>query len=128
MAESKTEKMRKLFADKQVSAEQLENVAGGTKDQIADDSRFLNILLLGHPAQCDRYGEKKLNYDIANNPSRYKEIRNAWAACGVEVTMHADSGNEYRAGGKYLTQSEARDYAMKRMGRTLKHSDWYWPD
>ena len=28
MAESKTEKMRKLFADKQVSQEQLDGVAG----------------------------------------------------------------------------------------------------
>ncbi len=126
MAESKTEKMRKLFADKQVSAEELENVAGGTKDQIADDSCFLNILLLGHPAQCDRYGSAKLKYDIANNPSRYKEIRNAWAACGVEVTMHADRGNEYRADGKYLSQSQAMDYAMKRMGKMMKKSDWYW--
>ncbi len=126
MEESKTEKMRKLFADKQVSAEQLENVAGGTKDQIADDSCFLNILLLGHPAQCDRYGSAKLKYDIANNPSRYKEIRNAWAACGVEVTMHADRGNEYRADGKYLSQSQAMDYAMKRMGKMMKKSDWYW--
>ncbi len=122
---SKTEKMRKLFADKQVSAEELEGVAGGTKDQIADDSCFLNILLMGHPAQCDRYGSAKLKYDIANNPSRYKEIRNAWAACGVEVTMHADSGNEYRAEGRYLTQSQARDYAMKRMGKMMKKSDWY---
>ena len=48
MAESKTEKMRKLFADKQVSTEQLEDVAGGCTAQIAQDSRYLNVLLRGH--------------------------------------------------------------------------------
>ena len=57
---NKTEKMRKLFADKALDTEEMENVAGGSYDQTADDSRFLNVLLRGHPAQCDRYGEKRL--------------------------------------------------------------------
>ncbi|MBR5909851.1 MAG: hypothetical protein IKZ66_07790, partial [Schwartzia sp.] len=57
---SKTEKMRKLFANKALSAEDMDDVAGGTTQELADDSRFLNVLLRGHPAQPDRYGEEKI--------------------------------------------------------------------
>ena len=38
MAESKTDKMRKLFAEKALDTEQMENVAGGTAHQTADDA------------------------------------------------------------------------------------------
>ena len=71
---NKTDKMRKLFANKVLDVEEMENVAGGSADQVADDSRFLNVLLRGHPAQCDRYGENKIEFDYASNDRRFAEI------------------------------------------------------
>ena len=125
---SKTEKMRKLFANKALDTEQMDDVAGGTYHQTADDSRFLNVLLRGHPAQPDRYGERKLDLDYANNASRYAEIRAAWNACGVYL-QHigtVESDNVYYIGDKEVTQEQARQHAMNVMGRQLKKSDWYW--
>ncbi len=116
---NKTEKMRKLFADKALDTEQMENVAGGTYHDTADDSRFLNVLLQGHPAQPDRYGERKLDYDFANNKSRYAEIRAAWAACGVNL-QHigtTSTDNVYYVGSKQVMHEQARQHAMNVMGR-----------
>ena len=123
---NKTEKMRKLFADKALDTEEMENVAGGSYDQTADDSRFLNVLLRGHPAQCDRYGETKLQLDYANNSSRFAEIEAAWAACGVSAKIKGGNANYYYINGKEVTQGMARLHAMETIGKGLSLSDWYW--
>ena len=125
---SKTEKMRKLFADKALDVEQMDDVAGGTYQDIADDSRFLNVLLQGHPAQPDRHGETKLElaYDSDNAP-RYAEIKNAWKAVGVDVKIKDDDvGNKYSINGQKVTREMAMNHAMKVMGKQLQRSDWYW--
>ena len=125
MTSSKTAKMRKLFADKQVSAEQLENVAGGTVNEMADDSRFLNVLLRGHPAQCDRYCGYML--DIAYGAGdRRREVKAAWEAVGVTWDCKAWSQNSYIIDGNYVSREEAWAHAEKVMGKKLQKSDWYW--
>jgi len=44
-----------------LSDEELENVSGGSCGEIANDSRFLNLLLAGTKyRRCDRYGSFKL--------------------------------------------------------------------
>ncbi len=131
MAESKTDKMKKLFADKTLDAEQMEDVAGGTYYETADDSRFLNVLLRGHPAQCDRYGERRLrlgNTAYENNAydEKVAEIEAAWKAVGVDCVLNAKHGNSYRVNGRLCTQENAMAHAMKVMGKELKRSDWYW--
>ena len=126
MAESKTEKMRKLFADKQVDAEQLEAVAGGTTPETADDSRFLNVLLRGHPAQCDRYGEYKVGDDYSARKDRWEEIRQAWRAVGISWSCYSGKGNEYWKDCRKITREQAYEHAMNVMGKQLKKSDWYW--
>ena len=123
---NKTDKMRKLFANKALDVEEMENVAGGSADQVADDSRFLNVLLRGHPAQCDRYGEKKIKLDYANNDRRFAEIEAAWKVCGVEAKVKKSYANHYYIDGFEVTQSQAMNHAMKVMGKKLKKSDWYW--
>ena len=123
---NKTEKMRKLFANKALDVEEMENVAGGSYDQTADDSRFLNVLLRGHPAQCDRYGEKKIKLDYANNDRRFAEIEAAWKVCGVEAKVKKSYANHYYIDGFEVTQSQAMNHAMNVMGKKLKKSDWYW--
>ena len=128
MAESKTEKMRKLFANKALDVEEMDNVAGGYIHETADDSRFLNVLLRGHPAQPDRHGERKLELDYANNGSRYAELRSAWEACGVHLhKIDETGGNRYVLhSGREVTREQAMNHAMNVMGRQLKKSDWYW--
>ena len=125
---SKTEKMRKLFANKALDVEEMDNVAGGSYHELADDSRFLNVLLRGHPAQPDRHGERKLELDYANNGSRYAELRSAWEACGVHLhKIDETGGNRYVLhSGREVTREQAMNHAMNVMGRQLKKSDWYW--
>ena len=125
MAESKTEKMRKLFADKQVSTEQLEAVAGGCTGQIAEDSRFLNVLLRGHPDQCDRYGETRASYETESIGA---EVTKAWAAVGITYQINSRGLNTYYEAetGKPLSWLAAQRFAMQRMGKQLYYQDWYW--
>jgi len=125
---SKTEKMRKLFANKALDVEEMDNVAGGSYHELADDSRFLNVLLRGHPAQPDRHGERKLELDYANNGSRYAELRSAWEACGVHLhKIDETGGNRYVLhSGREVTREQAMNHAMNVIGKQLKKSDWYW--
>ena len=125
---NKTEKMRKLFANKALDVEEMDAVAGGTYDESADDSCFLNVLLQGHPAQPDRHGALKLqvSYDSDNAP-RYAEIKNAWKAVGVDVKIKDDDvGNKYSINGQKVTREMAMNHAMQVMGKQLQRSDWYW--
>ena len=127
MAESKTDKMRKLFADKQVSTEQLEAVAGGTTHETADDSRFLNVLLRGHPAQPNRYGETRAGSAYESDKVA-GEVKEAWKACGIKF-VRRDGKNGYwdmNSGKKLEGQESAMMLAMRRMGKQLAWSDWYW--
>ena len=125
---SKTEKMRALHGDKELNVEQLEQVAGGTTDQAADDSRFLNVLLRGRPGQCDRYGEYKLSDATYHACRRLNEIREAWASVGVDAYPFNGGSREnvYVINGQGVTREQAWAHAQKVVGKTLKKSDWYW--
>ena len=127
MEMGKTEKMRKLFADKTLDAEQLENVAGGGPHQTADDSRFLNVLLRGHPDQPNRYGETRSG-SVYEGDGICREVEKAWAAVGITCKAYTSGRNQYYDNRWGISQEEAMKLAMQRMGKQLKHSDWYWPD
>jgi hypothetical protein len=125
MEMNKTEKMRQKFADKALDVEQLEEVAGGvvytgSAEKLADDSRFLNVLLRGRPGQCDRYGDYFAKRSVP-------EIQRAWASVGVTMlTEGNDVGYYHQINGKTVSPEEAYNYAMKVVGKQLKPSDWYW--
>ena len=130
---SKTEKMRKLFASKTLDAEEMDAIAGGTYGEIADDSRFLNVLLRGHPLQPERVGKTRLqlgNTVYENNffDKKKAEVQAAWNAVGVKCALNPNHGNSYIVNGKLCTQEAAMEHAMKVMGKQLKDSDWYWGD
>ncbi len=128
MTMSKTEKMRKLFAEKQLDTEQMDGVAGGSADEKADDSRFLNVLLRGHPCQPERYGETRVGgYESS---SITDELVRAWGSVGIEAKIFTISSNMYvdNATGKEITRNEVFALAQQRVGKQLQHSDWYWPD
>ena len=98
----KTDKMRKLFADKQVSAEQMGDVAGGT-DREVDSDIILLRMLLGPDAVCD--------YDLAG---QWKvSLEDAWSKVGVKCKASTKSNvpNRYFINGKEVSQNEAHEYA-----------------
>ena len=126
MAESKTEKMKKLFADKTLDAEQMDGIVGGALEHCGgggDDSRFLNVLLRGHPDQCDRYGEMRAMYETESIGA---EVTKAWAAVGITCKAYTSGRNQYYDNRWGISQEEAMKLAMQRMGKQLKKSDWYW--
>ena len=131
MTASQTEKMRKLFADKQVSTEELEAVAGGycrATVEKADDSRFLNVLLQGRSGQPNRYGETRAGSEYECN-SIAKEVESAWKSVGIGFrSTFEDYGNKYwdLSTGESIGQAKAYYLAEQRVGRKLKKSDWYW--
>ncbi len=106
-----------------MSDEELEQVAGGTLGQTADDSRFLNVLLNGTTKyhHCDRYGATK----IAFSTDAQRDVKEAWASLGIE--FGADLGsNDYKLDGYYITQQMAWEHAEKLVGRHLERKDWDW--
>jgi len=116
-----------MMATKKLSDNSLNLVSGGTKQETADDSRFLNVLLYGRPYQCDRYGEYRVSRGDHDG-----EISNAWASVGVQVafdsgTLVRDGGaNHYYVNNKEVTQEQARQYAMKVTGVYLTRAQWDW--
>ena len=88
------------------------------------------MLLRGHPAQPDRYGEYKFAVDVANNDSRYDELKKAWNACGIGMRQIGAGrfANRYYINktGREVSQAEAMQYAMNKMGRHLQWSEWNW--
>ena len=128
--ESPTQKMRELHGDKELTMEQLDDVAGGSAWETSDDSCFLNVLLRGRPGQCDRYGEWKCSKEAYGSEERCREVQAAWASVGIKFSWNADgwkNKNSYKLiGGRNLSRDEAYAHAMKVVGKTLKKSDWYW--
>ena len=124
MADTGTARMRNLFSGRALDAEQLEGVAGGSAAEMADDSRFLNVLLQGRPGCPDRYGESQ-------SGSIGEALATAWATVGIDFigvdgnTGHPNSYSDKETG-RSLTRGQAMDLTIQRVGRQLKKRDWKW--
>ena len=114
----------KILEDAAMSDEELNNVAGGTLYEMADDSRFLNSL----NGSCDRYGATRIAFDAAFFSSIKTEVENAWATVGIKARCDYDYGtsNVYSLNGRKITQEQARQHAMKVVGKQMSESDWKW--
>ena len=110
--------MMKLENENKLTDAELEQVAGG--DALADDSRFLNVLLQGREGHCGRYGYwKALDH--------YREIVNAWASVGVEFQGDGeDFCYRYFINGKQVSQCDAWLHAEQVVGKHLTRADWDW--
>jgi len=127
--ETKLDKLKTMKEDNSLSIEEMEEIAGGTSLECADDSRFLNVLLRGHPAQPERFGEYK--FEMAGWDDYMKMQRSislAWKACGIELRQQGKGQevNLYYHNGKLVTQEVAREIAMDAMGKHLCYDDWHW--
>lgn len=103
-----------------LSDEQLDQVAGGIYDkhQLADDSRFLNVLLRGTENQPER------NNWFMVTP---REVIDAWQSVGIEIKEGTlFGGHSYSLNGQTISQSQAWEHAEKVVGKHLSESDWNW--
>ena len=114
----------KILEDAAMSDEELDNVAGGTSYEMADDSRFLNSL----NGSCDRYGATRIIFNGMFSDSIKTEVENAWAKVGIKARFDYDYGtsNVYSLNGRKITQEQARQHAMEVTGHHMTESDWKW--
>jgi hypothetical protein len=111
------------YADEIMSDDELDKVSGGTKEESADDSRFLNVLLQGTNKyhQCDRYGE----FRIFTSAEARDDLTKAWNSLGIEIE-HQAGDNIYRLNGNKISQAEAWAHAEKLVGKHLTKEQWNW--
>ena len=107
----------------QMSDEELSMVAGGTLGELADDSRFLNVLLHGTTKyhQCDRYGE----FIMFWSDNARKDLKKAWNSLGIELE-NSFSENIYKLNGNKISQKEAWAHAESLVGKHLTEAQWNW--
>ena len=112
------------YADEIMSDEELDKVAGGTTSELADDSRFLNVLLHGTNKyhQCDRYGEFKMFCD----GSARKDLIKSWNSLGIEIEQSRFVGNTYKLNGNKISREEAWAHAESLVGKHLTKEQWNW--
>jgi hypothetical protein len=111
------------YADEKLTDDELDNVAGGTPGETANDSRFLNVLLQGTDTyhQCDRYGELKILWSTAR-----EDVRKSWKSLGIDFKHEYLFGNEYHLNGKKISREEAWAHAEKLVGKHLTEEQWNW--
>ena len=108
------EKLEKL------SDEQLEQVAGGTADQVRRDAFFLSALLKGSKDAPKSPTIKTFLGVFADcGGVREKDVTKAWDILGIDYSAHWVGSNDYvvKETGKKLTQAQAWTFASKAMGR-----------
>ena len=112
------------YADEKLTDDELDKVAGGTLRELADDSRFLNVLLHGTDKyhQCDRYGGFKMLFD---KPSRDDLIK-SWNSLGIEIKYSYFEYNTYMLYGKEISRAEAWAHAESLVGKHLTEAQWNW--
>lgn len=103
------------FEDEIMSDEELDGVAGGNCYESSNDSRFLNTL----NGSCKRYTSAQVFFEGKEN-----EIEKAWATVGITAELDSDIDNKYFLNGKQITQEDARQHAMKVVGKTITEKDW----
>ena len=111
---TREEKLKKLTDGlEQLSDEELENIAGGTDFESAEDSKFLNNLLNGTEYyQCNSYSE----YDLKNVVPRF-QVMMAWKSIGIDVKLGENYKNTYILNGKEISRDQALEHAKKTVGK-----------
>jgi len=105
--------------------EELDQVAGGSPGELANDSRFLNVLLQGEKKyyQCDRYGE----FTMFWSDNARKDLYKSWNSLGIEVENNFGENTYIRSWDKKkMSQAEAWEYAESKVGKHLTKEQWYW--
>ena len=104
--------MTAAMAMNKLNENALHEIVGGTYNQVAGDSRFLNEVGAG----CDRYGATKTFFaylDIA------PEILHTWKKFGVNVENDWSSDNKYFIAGKEVDRKDAMRFVAKKQGKDI---------
>lgn len=119
--------LKKINAElEKLSDDELDEVAGGTCYESADDSRFLNVLLQGTKYHhCDRYGATRMWFDTGHATN---DIINSWKSLGIDAHLCNSTltKNHYYLNGKEITRDEAWAHAEKLVGKHLTKEQWKW--
>ena len=111
---NREENLKKINTELELmSDEELDQVAGGTANQMADDSQFLNELT----GKQDRYGSFRCWFEGVRIG---KELTKSWAAVGVTY-VYSQNWNDckYSIDGRDVSQQEARNHAMRVTGHHM---------
>ncbi len=100
MTMSATEKMKRRFANKQLSVGEMEEVVGGAMTGISQDAMLLRRLGLGDLPVIG--GEKAWE--------------NAWGSIGIKAAKDKNGGSVYSVNGHLITQGEAWKMAKEAAG------------
>lgn len=124
---TREEKLKKINDElNKLSDEDLDNVAGGSFFETADDSYFLNSL----NGLCDCYDATKIFLSMKDDEGATLsgKIEKAWESVGIKAELYPNltSHNKYFIDGKEITREEAHQHAMRVVGYTMKDSDWNW--
>ena len=96
-----------------MSDEELEQVAGGTYNETAADTRFLNDLA----GLCDRFGATKAFFQFGTVSG---EAVKGWNQLGITVHTGFSDSNLYYLNGEKISRRQAFEYALKKFGRNLQ--------
>ena len=109
-----------IFKETPLTAEQLDNVSGGTCIETANDTRFLNSL----NGSTDRFGAVKCF--LSGRPI-IKMVEDAWRKVGIIADVYTGGNdNTYKYNGKQISQEQARQIAMDVTGHHMTTKDWKW--
>ena len=110
---TREENLKKINAELELmSDDELDAVAGGTYNETAADSRFLNDLA----GLTDRYGAGRAFFEDAKIS---KEVTIAWNKVGIGVYTSWGGSNTYFKDGKQITRQEAINFACEKYGKDL---------
>ena len=104
----------------QLSDDELEQVAGGTWNDTADDAKFFHALNGSTPFL------RGIEVAFSSTEPLLKTLTQEWEKVGVRFEPHngAIYENKYFIGNKEVTQGEARRHAMEVTGIILDGPDW----
>ncbi|MBR5909098.1 MAG: hypothetical protein IKZ66_03875 [Schwartzia sp.] len=112
-----TEVMKEKFEGRELTPEQLEDVAGGLEKETILDSKFLNYML--GDKVCRRWDGK-----VRWNEEPDEMVRKAWEKVGVTFYWKYLESNRYVINGVDVTRKQAFEHAQKVLGKKVKDSDW----
>lgn len=115
---TREENIKKIDAKLEaLTDEQLEAVAGGTYNEIAGDSRFLNDIGTG----CDRYGATKTFFAYSGISD---EVSAAWKKAGITMAPSWGGKNKYfDKNNNEISRNDAMKIAAKAFNKDFTKLD-----
>ncbi len=126
MADNKMDKLRNLKADNQLETEELDQVAGGSREESNQDAKFLNELMYiaGKP---QRISSREYGHPYASGGwfwgADMGQLADVWASVGVKIednrSVCGHNNNKYYIDGKEVSREAAYIHAQKKLGAFL---------